>query len=161
VYINKSYDLDEYTSGRSDIFVPNFFVFPKNNSLFTVLKSPMAHKTYSQEQFCIQYYSLSLSFKPHNDSSVNNIFLSNVEFLIFIRHLNFVNFFLGTNLFFIKNFSIFLHAQDRGYFSLYQFLRNYYLLTPEKSNFVYKAAHTPAKPRSQYLRIRARRLPFI
>lgn len=55
---------------------PSFFVHPKRNYKITTIKSPMAHKTFSQEQFMVGYYSMSLSFFTINkftkDAEINN-----------------------------------------------------------------------------------------
>ena len=47
---------------ESSTRVPKFFIYPKNNYKTTIQKAPMAHKTFSQEQYMIRYYVLSISF---------------------------------------------------------------------------------------------------
>ena len=47
---------------KNKISVPSLFIHPTKDYKTTVIKSPMAHKTFSQEQFMIRYYTLSLSF---------------------------------------------------------------------------------------------------
>ena len=44
---------------------PSFFIHPFRNYKTTIIKAPMAHKTYSQEQFMIRYYRLSVSFRVY------------------------------------------------------------------------------------------------
>ena len=44
-----------------------FFVLPLKTSLTTKIKSPMAHKTFSQEQFNLKFYQLIYSSK-HNEA---------------------------------------------------------------------------------------------
>ena len=55
--------------------MPSFFIYPCRNYKTTITRAPMAHKTFSQEQFMIRYYKLSLSFKIKVSSSLqpNNI----------------------------------------------------------------------------------------
>lgn len=48
--------------GDAKASMPSFFVHPLKNHKITLIKSPMAHKTFSQEQFMVRYYSLSLTF---------------------------------------------------------------------------------------------------
>jgi len=66
----------------SDESQPSFFVHPCKRSRLTFLKAPMAHKTFSQEQFLNKYYTLSISFNNnfHKDSLVmgvnNSLFLA-------------------------------------------------------------------------------------
>ena len=74
----KILDLDE----KEKVKVPKFFVYPKQNYLTTIQKAPMAHKTFSQEQFAISYYTLSISFviklpntklNKHKNSNAKNL----------------------------------------------------------------------------------------
>ena len=37
-----------------------FFVYPRIRQIYTFFKAPMAHKTYSKEQFYLQYYQFQL-----------------------------------------------------------------------------------------------------
>lgn len=44
------------------INIPKFFIYPKNNYKTTIQKAPMAHKTFSQEQYMVRYYTISIVF---------------------------------------------------------------------------------------------------
>ena len=83
----------------------------------------MAHKTYSQEQFFLQWYCLTVNFKiKYKNNKAKIRFLSSrIESLLFLNYVNDINFFCGTNMLFIKNFTIFFYVRDKNYFSLYKF----------------------------------------
>ena len=103
--------------------LPSFFVLPKIQKKLTITKSPMAHKTFSQEQYLFKFYTLVVSYsilmEKHSPTatgtttsvnSTNTIVntttkkcLSLNSSLLFIlkqRTLSPLN--LGTNLFFLK-----------------------------------------------------------
>ena len=42
---------------------PSFFIHPQRRTRQTFIKAPMAHKTFSQEQFQSKFYTLSISFE--------------------------------------------------------------------------------------------------
>ena len=98
---------------------PSFFIYPPRISRMTLLKSPMAHKTYSQEQFLLKYNRMSVSFFSEMDfvicpSSVYN-------------SLFFAKFILSnaaqpsTNMLLIKKIRISYLSHDNSYFSFYKF----------------------------------------
>lgn len=43
--------------------VPSFFIKPFRNYKTTITRAPMAHKTFSQEQFMVRYYKVNLRFR--------------------------------------------------------------------------------------------------
>lgn len=100
---------------------PSFFVHPKKNYKITTIKSPMAHKTFSQEQFIVRYYSMSLSFFTINkftkftkDAEINNI-------TFYILHLLGIIPSISTNMLFLTKYTIFSKAPlSRSYFSYFK-----------------------------------------
>ena len=54
---NNSFDLRKISSR------PSLFVQPIKRRRFTIIKAPMAHKTFSQEQYLFQSYRLTVTFK--------------------------------------------------------------------------------------------------
>lgn len=52
---------------EAQLSVKGFFIKPVRSTKFTTQKAPMAHKTFSQEQWLYKHYSLSFSFEPSND----------------------------------------------------------------------------------------------
>lgn len=54
---NNSFDLRKISSR------PSLFVQPIKRRRFTIIKAPMAHKTFSQEQYLFQTYRLTVAFK--------------------------------------------------------------------------------------------------
>jgi hypothetical protein len=77
---------------------------PLKKTSFTLNKSPMAHKTFSKEQFKFQYYNFKFIFSnciPF-ENEIQDINHANL-FLILTKS-NFPK--LETNIFFLKNFKI-------------------------------------------------------
>lgn len=103
-----------------DFNPPSFFVFPKSQKKLTITKSPMAHKTFSQEQYLFKFYILSVSYStrvaakvhstqpPNTNSTIGNLppfspapsVNSSLFFILKQRAAFSLNF--GTNLFFLK-----------------------------------------------------------
>lgn len=91
-----------------------FFVLPKKKYIGTHLKAPIAHKTWSKEQYMFQFYLIKISFKTETFLSIPNSV--NAGFLaIFFSSTNFPIF--ETNLLFLKYFKFMLILQDKKYFS--------------------------------------------
>ena len=99
------------------ISTPLFFVCPKKQTKITTIKSPMAHKTFSQEQFQFRYYSFNISFNIKNSDSVTKI--NSVNQSIYVALLirkNFLNF--STNMLFIKRFRASLPLSDKLFLTI-------------------------------------------
>ena len=96
---------------------PAIFVLPLRRKKFTLIKAPMAHKTFSQEQFQFSFYKLTLSF-----TFPNQIFFfekPNINQTLFILlHLRSTSFYFGTSLFFLKNIKFSLVSFDKTFFKL-------------------------------------------
>jgi hypothetical protein len=100
---------------------PSFFIKPLRSSRFTLLKAPMAHKTFSQEQYGYRFYSITASFRLREPRlrgsiSLNSLTLDKVLFLMLLSRSNF--FFFETNLFFLQKLTITLHVRDAGFLAL-------------------------------------------
>ena len=96
--------------------IPSFFIHKRKQNKTTKLKTPMAHKTFSQEQFTLRSYNLSISFKI-NHKDVQKI--STVNSSIFValtlrQNLAFFN----TNLLFLKYVKLAYNSNDLKYMTL-------------------------------------------
>lgn len=103
---------------------PSFFIYPYSQSKTTLIRSPLAHKTFSQEQFLTRYYSISVSFKPFNSLQCNDVVDSvngSVYSSNFIRNQTPI---ISTNLFFLKKISYIYSSSDLEYYSYYCFSKN-------------------------------------
>ena len=100
----------------SDELQPSFFVFPCNRSRLTFLKAPMAHKTFSQEQFLTKTYTLSISFNNNfrHNSVVGGV--NNSMFLALSLRQNNLPF--ESNLMFLKKLKMSLTCSDSGYMTI-------------------------------------------
>jgi hypothetical protein len=93
---------------------PGFFIYPKKQFRFTNTKAPMAHKTFSQEQYMFRFYNLSISFKVNSCESLYSVNKS----LYFALSQRRFHAFYGTNLFFLKRFALLVSAVDRKFLQL-------------------------------------------
>ena len=99
--------------------MPSFFIYPCRNYKTTITRAPMAHKTFSQEQFMIRYYKLSLSFKIKVSSPLQP---NNINKIIFFSNMLQNNIpFVGTNMLFLHRYSILFYSRDYKFFSFFKF----------------------------------------
>jgi len=101
---------------HSETSKPSFSFKPTNVHKTTILKAPMAHKTFSQEQLQFKFFQLVISFKiptPHNFKvlTVNQL-------LYLIISLKSSIPFVETNLFLLKRFQILLPSGDSKFLQL-------------------------------------------
>jgi len=95
---------------------PSFFIFPKNETRSTFLKAPMAHKTFSQEQFLTKFYTLKISFNNNSKDTPSLSNTSNSVFLALKLRKDILPF--ETNLIFLKKFQMSLVCSDIKYMKL-------------------------------------------
>lgn len=108
---------DELLNNDKKFKIPLFFVCPMKQTRLTTLKAPMAHKTFSQEQFQFRFYTFSVSFNLQNNEKVSNINTLNKSlFVALLIRNNFINF--STNLLFLKKFQAMVPAKDMNFLKL-------------------------------------------
>jgi hypothetical protein len=94
-----------------------FFIKPSRRKRFTLVKAPMAHKTFSQEQYIYKYYNIVISLNirivglNYSILSVNHV----LWILLLIRSSLF---FFETNLFFLQKLSLRFPVRDTKYFKI-------------------------------------------
>ena len=104
------------TTGKSktqNIHKPKISIKPSKQTKFTLTKAPMAHKTFSQEQFIMKFYKFKITF------SVPNINLNSVNtslFLLLSLRSSSPN--IETNFLFLKKFQINFFVQDNIFMRL-------------------------------------------
>lgn len=91
-----------------------FFVLPVRKQIYTLTKAPIAHKTWSQEQYKFQFYYIRISFHDsfftaEKPESFNQALL----FLIVIKKFPP---FLASNLLILKHFRVVLNISDVNFF---------------------------------------------
>jgi ribosomal protein S10 len=101
---------------EDSLSTPSFFVHPPKKARLTFLKAPMAHKTFSQEQFINQSYNLTISFnstfrKQANINTVNNS-------LYIALHLRNMLLPVETNLLFLKKQRTSITSNDKRFMTL-------------------------------------------
>ena len=95
---------------EDDPYRPSFFIFPVQTTKQTYLKAPMAHKTFSQEQFVSTTYSIAISFSSQPLSSEALTSTNDALFLALRLRASYSPF--ETNLFFLKRFRFAYTASD-------------------------------------------------
>lgn len=106
-------------SSPEKVLYPSFFVYPFRNYKTTITKAPMAHKTYSQEQFMVRFYKFSISFytKILNTSTGGTI--NSINCCVFLVH-----FFkkrkpyMSTNMLFLHKYTIIFYSRAAKHFTL-------------------------------------------
>lgn len=93
--------------------IPKFSIKPFRQSKFTITKAPMAHKTFSQEQYMYSYYSLSTNFKFYINTRGKNLNLN--QLLFFFLVLKQSRFSFETNLFFLQKIIVSTVAKDEQF----------------------------------------------
>ena len=100
----------------SEELQPSFFVHPCKRSKLTFLKAPMAHKTFSQEQFITKTYTLSISF---NNDFRNNSVIPGVNNSMFLAlSLRQENLPFESNLIFLKKLRMSITCTDSHFMTL-------------------------------------------
>ena len=95
---------------------PSFFIHKKSQLKTTKLKTPMAHKTFSQEQFILKFYSLSISFQTVQSE---DLYPKSVNASIFAAlQLRQSLPFFTTNLLFLKQLRLTYKSTDQAYMLL-------------------------------------------
>ena len=112
----KKKQLELLLDDEDDIDTPGFFIHPQKKAKLTFLKAPMAHKTFSQEQFINYSYNLTISFNNNfkNDSVIiginNSIYVS-----LYLRSALLPT---ETNLLFLKRLRMSLTVGDSNFMSI-------------------------------------------
>ena len=126
IHVKQSYVLMtwmSYTqSSSSGLKLPTIFSYPSRTKTFTQIKSPMAHKTFSQQQFKFKFFFMSASFSilggyydsSYQLSSVN----STLYFLLNFKSENNVS---GSNLFLLKRLSLSIQSSETLFFDFNRF----------------------------------------
>lgn len=97
-----------------------FFVLPIRRSTYTQLRTPMAHKTWSKEQYKFQYFLIRISF--YNKIKFDTL-VESVNYALLFVLLSKKNFpIFETNLLFLKNYWFTFCFKDKIFFSYYRYL---------------------------------------
>jgi hypothetical protein len=99
---------------RSEKMAYHFFVYPKKRQVLTLTKAPIAHKTFSKEQFTFYTYRLTTRF-----SATLFVYQSTVHHALLLLLLTKKNFpIFETNLLYLKYFLFFYTFSDKTFFQL-------------------------------------------
>ena len=101
---------------EDNVSTPAFFIHPPKRARLTYLKAPMAHKTFSQEQFVTKSYNLTISFnnvfreQAKIDSVNNSLYVA-----LYLRN-NYLP--TETNLLFLKKLRMSITCKDERFMAL-------------------------------------------
>ena len=95
---------------------PSLSIKPVKQSKFTSLKAPMAHKTFSQEQYWIRFYRLQINITL-SKSSIKVISSVNASFYVILLLRSSLPL-IETNIMLLKCFSFHIPSSDRMFFTL-------------------------------------------
>jgi hypothetical protein len=112
IFNNKS-EAEDLDNKELDLIRPGFFVQPVRVFKTTMTKAPMAHKTFSQEQYLIKFYKLSASFTFPVKFTAEKLTLNQSIFIFLSFRLN--SFFTGSNLFVMKKSKLTLLVGDKNF----------------------------------------------
>lgn len=105
---------------KTNVKKPSFFIHPYRQSKLTIIRAPLAHKTFSQEQFLQRYYRISVSFKPDFEKKID--FINSVNGSIYASNFIRNNIpFISTNLLFLKKISYVYTSKDPYFYSYNNF----------------------------------------
>ena len=91
----------------------SFSFLPQKSSKFTMTKAPMAHKTFSQEQFVIRYKRLVITLPLGRAKPVDI-----PTTLLSVTDLHTNKLLIGTNLLFLSKIVFVLFSKDTSFFKL-------------------------------------------
>ena len=95
---------------------PSFAFKPTSVHKTTLIKSPMAHKTFSQEQFQFKFFNLIVSFSIPFTTKVETLGINQLAYLILSLKTSIP--FVETNFFLLKRFKIILPSKDSTFLKL-------------------------------------------
>jgi len=95
---------------------PSFAFKPTKVHKTTIIKSPMAHKTFSQEQLQFQFFNLVISFTSNFPTKVSSLTINQLLYLILQLKSSIP--FVETNFFLLKKFQIKLPVSDSNFLKL-------------------------------------------
>ena len=104
-----SYVQEQTFDTRRVVNRPSFFVQPLSRTKMTLLKAPMAHKTFSQEQYMFRFYSLTVAF---DGQSLQSIPTSLNQSLFLTSSLRNFEVSMETNLLVLSRFRISFPSED-------------------------------------------------
>ena len=115
-------DAGNTTNNKVKVKKPSFFIYPFRNYKTTIVKAPMAHRSYSQEQFMIRYYMLSITFYTKLSIKENELNNFNVNKSFYFANILKRNTpYTGTNMLFLQKYCIFFNFIDTDFFSFYRY----------------------------------------
>jgi len=95
----------------------NAFILPKKTKKITITKSPMAHKTFSQEQLKWEYYKLVIPYVITSGVKVCGVNQA-MYFILQVRGGSISRDSVGTNLLFLKKSTIRYSFSESFFFKL-------------------------------------------
>lgn len=97
-------------------------VLPTFTKKFTATKAPMAHKTWSKEQYKFQFFKFQIWFNSTLKEKNYLTTLNSGLLFIFLSKKSPLR--IESNILFLKNYKFFFYLKDLNYFNYFKFLNN-------------------------------------
>jgi len=110
---------------KDKVKVIKFAFLPSTRKTYTLTKAPMAHKTFSKEQFAFKYYKFKVSIKASLDPSLKINSVDQATTYMLIVKNSFPVF--ETNMMFLKFYKIHMLSTAPDFYSYAAFVRNAFL----------------------------------
>jgi hypothetical protein len=112
-----TFTLDRQTENK----VVKFSFLPRRRKMYTLTKAPMAHKTFSKEQFKFQLYKCKVSIRTRLGKNYRLQSIDHLKAAFIITKSSFPT--LETNLLFLKTCRISMEGSAVNFYSYYLFSR--------------------------------------
>lgn len=107
------------TKKKNDKNIIEFAFLPTKHHSYTLTKAPMAHKTFSKEQFLFKFYKMRVTIKTVFTETVTIDSVKKANQVLLIIKNNFP--FFETNLLLLKYYKLFITSTDANFYSLASF----------------------------------------
>lgn len=114
-----------FTSKKKDkVKVIKFAFLPSTRKTYTLTKAPMAHKTFSKEQFAFKYYKFKVSVRAVFEERSQITSMGQAATSLLIAKNSFPVF--ETNMMFLKFYNIQMVSSAEDFYSYYLFTSKKY-----------------------------------
>lgn len=103
--------------------VIKFAFLPSTRKTYTLTKAPMAHKTFSKEQFAFKFYKFKVSIRATFEDPFQLTSVDQATTSLLIAKNSFPVF--ETNMMFLKFYKIQMISSGKHFYSLFSFINKY------------------------------------
>lgn len=108
---------------KEKVKVIKFAFLPSTRKTYTLTKAPMAHKTFSKEQFAFKFYKFKVSIRATFEDPFQLTSVDQATTSLLIAKNSFPVF--ETNMMFLKFYKIQMISSGKHFYSLFSFINKY------------------------------------